>query len=122
MAFKCSATARSRMAVSSAFCWPASRPGREGQSRFWKVATQRPRNSRSGAGGVSARPARGGGAADGGRGVGAREDELAQPAQSRSVNRRTWRILVVINGCKQTNTGDGPAWKEKVGRERNFAL
>jgi len=50
-------------------------------------------------------------------GVGAREDELAQPAKSRSVNRIPWRILVVINGCRQTNTGDDGDLKEKVGRE-----
>src|SRR5207237_8855886 len=46
--------ARSRMAISSAFCSAVLSPFLEGQSMFATVAIHAPRNSRNGRGGVAA--------------------------------------------------------------------
>ncbi len=53
MAFKFSVTARSRIIRNSAFCCSTGKPGLDGQSMLPTVATQAPRNSRKGGGGVA---------------------------------------------------------------------
>src|SRR5215469_13492551 len=50
--FNFNASARSRMAMSSAFCWAVGRPGLEGQQELPTVATHSARNSRRGGGGT----------------------------------------------------------------------
>src|SRR5215469_180927 len=51
-AFIFNAAARSRMAISSAFCWSVVRPGLDGQQELPTVAIHAARNSRSGGGGT----------------------------------------------------------------------
>src|ERR1035438_2928393 len=53
MAFNLSRAARSRMASNSAFCSGVLSVLRDGQSMFATVATQAPRNSRAGSGGIT---------------------------------------------------------------------
>src|SRR5262245_24086782 len=55
-----SSTQRSRTRTISAFCWAVDSPWRDGQSMLATVATQTPRNSRRGAGGISSAAGEGG--------------------------------------------------------------